>query len=65
MSSKASRIPGAKDRLRKQQIDIRNLQANNRNRNTPRPVATTASAPWLALLYDRPLFRTNAFLLEG
>jgi len=44
MSSKASRIPGAKDRLRKQQIDIRNLQANNRNRNTPRPVATTASA---------------------
>lgn len=44
MSSKASRIPGAKDRLRKQQIDIRDLQANNRNRNTPRPVATTASA---------------------
>jgi len=44
MSSKASRIPSAKDRLRKQQIDIRNLQANNRNRNTPRPVATTASA---------------------
>jgi len=44
MSSKASRIPTAKDRLRKQSIDIRDLQAINRNRNTPRPVATTATA---------------------
>jgi len=44
MSSKASRIPTAKDRLRKLSIDIRDLQAINRNRNTPRPVATTATA---------------------
>lgn len=41
---KASRIPGASDRLRKQQIQIKNLQAQNRNRNTPRAVATTEFA---------------------
>jgi len=41
---KAYRIPSATDRLRKQQIDIRNLQAQSRNRNTPRPVAATAFA---------------------
>jgi len=41
---KAYRIPGAIDRLRKQQIAIKNLQAENRNRNTPRPEASTAFA---------------------
>jgi len=41
---KAYRIPSSLDRLRKQQTQIRNLQAANRNRNTPRPVATTAFA---------------------
>jgi len=44
MSSKAYRIPSATDRLRKQQIQIKNLQAMNRLRNTPRPVAATATA---------------------
>jgi len=44
MSSKAYRIPSASDRLRKQQIAIKNLQAMNRVRNTPRPVASTATA---------------------
>jgi len=39
---KAYRIPGSQSRLREQQISIRNLQALNRNRNTPRPVSTTA-----------------------
>lgn len=41
---KAYRLPSATDRLRKQQIAIRNLQAENRNRNTPKPVAATAFA---------------------
>lgn len=44
MVGKASRIQTSLDRLRKQQTQIRNLQATNRNRNTPRPVATTAFA---------------------
>jgi len=44
MSSKAYRIPSAIDRLRKQQIQIREMQALQRNRNTPRPVASTAFA---------------------
>jgi len=44
MVGKAYRIPSATDRLRKHQIQIRNLQAINRIRNTPRPVATTAFA---------------------
>ena len=41
---KAYRIPGAADRLRKQQIKIKNLEAINRNKDTPRPVASTAFA---------------------
>lgn len=41
---KAYRIPSATDRLRRQQIQIKNLQAQFRNRNTPRPVASTAFA---------------------
>jgi len=41
---KASRIQTSVDRLRKQQSQIRNLQATNRNRNTPRPVAATATS---------------------
>lgn len=44
MSSKAYRIPSAIDRLRKQQMQIKDLQALQRNRNTPRPVASTAFA---------------------
>ena len=39
---KAYRISTARDRLRKNQIEIKDLQAINRLRNTPRPVATTA-----------------------
>lgn len=39
---KAYRLPSASDRLRKHQIEIKDLQATNRNRNTPRPVASTA-----------------------
>ena len=41
---KAYRIPSALDRLRKQQIQIKEMQALNRNRNTPRPEASTAFA---------------------
>ena len=41
---KAYRIPSSTDRLRKQQISINNLQAQLRNRNTPRAVAATASS---------------------
>jgi len=39
---KAYRIQTSLDRLRKQQTQIKNLQAINRTSNTPRPVATTA-----------------------
>ena len=39
---KATRIQTSNDRLRKQQITIRDLQAQFRNRNTPRAVASTA-----------------------
>jgi len=41
---KASRISTARDRLKKQQTDIKNLQAINRIRNVPRAVAATATA---------------------
>jgi len=39
---KAGRIPTSIDRLKQQQDKIFDLQALNRNRNTPKPVATTA-----------------------
>jgi len=41
---KAYRLPGATDRLKKHQIKIKELEALMRNRNTPRPVASTAFA---------------------
>ena len=41
---KAYRIPSARDRLRKQQINIKDLEALNRLRNTPRPVAAPRSS---------------------
>jgi len=44
MGGKAYRVPGAADRLRKQQMQIKDLQAINRLRNTPRAVAATAFA---------------------
>jgi len=44
MTSKAYRLPGALDRLKKHQTSIKELEAQFRNRNTPRPVASTAFA---------------------
>lgn len=44
MTSKPYRLPSARDRLKKHQTDIKELEAQFRNRNTPRPVATTATA---------------------
>jgi len=41
---KARRIQTSADRLRKNQIEIKQLQGLQRNRNTPRPVASTAFA---------------------
>jgi len=41
---KARRIQTSADRLRKNQIQIKELQSQFRNRNTPRPVASTAFA---------------------
>jgi len=41
---KAYRVPTSLDRLRKNQKEIKDLQAINRLRNTPRPVASTAFA---------------------
>jgi len=41
---KARRIQTASDRLRKNQIEIKQLQGLQRNRNTPRPVSSTAFA---------------------
>jgi len=41
---KAYRVPTSLDRLRKNQREIKDLQAINRIRNTPRPVASTAFA---------------------
>ncbi len=39
---KAYRLPTASDRLRKNQMELKEIQALMRNRNTPRAVATTA-----------------------
>jgi len=36
------KVPSSLDRLKKQQIQIKEIQALHRNRNTPRPVASTA-----------------------
>jgi len=41
---KSYKIPSSLDRLRKHQIQIKELQALGRSRNTPKPVASTAFA---------------------
>jgi len=46
--SKPYRVPSTRDRLRKQKISIKELQGLNRNRNTPRPVAATATSGFSA-----------------
>jgi len=44
VGSKPYRISTARDRIQKQRIEIKHLEALNRLRNTPRPVAATRAA---------------------